>query len=56
MQVAAYWAEQKLDDFAVVVQPFFSGSNASLPLEFLSTVSHMLVSMQVTICHSVVSA
>lgn len=39
MQVAAWWAEQKLDDFAAIVQPFFSGATAAnLSIDFLSDV------------------
>ena len=39
-QVAAYWANQKISDFAAVVQPFFSGANAdNFSIDFLSTVS-----------------
>ena len=40
-QVAAYWAEQKLSDFAAVVQPFFSEAKAdSFSIDFLSMVSN----------------
>ena len=38
--MAAYWAEQKLDDFAAVVQPFLSGATAdNFTIDFLSSVS-----------------
>ena len=40
LQVAEWWGEQHYDDFAAVVQPFFSGTTAqNLSIEFLSTVS-----------------
>ena len=39
-QVAAYWANQKKSDFAVVVQPFFSNASAdNFTIDFLSMVS-----------------
>ena len=40
LQVAEWWAEQHYDDFAAVVQPFFSGITAqNFSIEFISTVS-----------------
>ena len=47
IQVAAWWAGQKYDDFAVVVQPFYSQAN--LTLDFLSTVSGACSAFQC--CH-----
>ena len=39
LQVAAWWAEQRLDDFAVIPQPFFSGASAAnFSIDFISTV------------------
>ena len=40
IQIAADYAKQGYEDFAVVIQPFFSTTNGDkLPIEFLSDVS-----------------
>lgn len=44
MQVAAWWAAQRYEDFAAIVQPFFSGAlAANVTLDFLSDVRENLV-------------
>ena len=41
VQIAAYYAQQNYDDFAVVIQPFVSNAKSDkFPIDFLSNVSN----------------
>lgn len=44
VQIAAYYAQQNYDDFAVVIQPFVSNAKSDkFPTDYLSDVSTYVV-------------
>ena len=44
VQIAAYYAEQNYDDFAVVIQPFVSNAKSDkFSIDYLSNVRHYTI-------------